>query len=106
MTNTTPRPLQSVEEVVETFEKSFVDTQYVIGTNKKAYQEWKDLGDAEEAISWFRTILTQRDKAHKEAMREMVRDVLATLREPYVEHEWYIAEVEAIARSRGVLDKQ
>jgi hypothetical protein len=78
MTNNLP----SVEEVVETFEKAFVDTQYVVGTNKKAYQEWKYGEDAEEAIDWLRTALTAMYEKGLRDGREpyIIRDVAIDLR--------------------------
>lgn len=43
----------------ERFEKDFIDTQYVLGTDKKAYQEWSNIDDAEEALETIDTLISQ-----------------------------------------------
>jgi hypothetical protein len=97
MTNTTPQPIPSVEEVVAAFDHKF-------------YHDHEERGLTylrNDVVGWLRTTLTARDAAHQEAMREMVREILDTAYfDDWECHVIDVAKVEAIARSRGVEDKE
>jgi len=108
--NTTPQPnLPSVEEVVAAFEGLVPEVGF----------EWCQ-GHQHDVEKLIRAILTQRDAywiehehdmyesleaAHQEAMGEMVREILDTAYfDDWECHVIDVAKVEAIARSRGVLE--
>lgn len=50
-----------IEEKVEEFEKEYVDIQRNINGGI-AYKEWSYKFDAEEALDWLRTTLTEVDR--------------------------------------------
>lgn len=100
MTNTTPQPLPSVEEVVETF-KDKLDSLL-----PETHEEFKGHHFL-SIVDLFRTTLTARDAAHQEAMGEMVEEINETLQTKLASvapTNKIHAIVKAIARYRGVLE--
>ncbi len=115
MTNTTPQPIPSVEEVVAAFEELVPevgfewcqghqhDVERLIRTTltaRDAYWAQHEQEMYESLDAEYQRQLVARDAAHQEAMGEMVREILELTEYGHVNEN----DIKAIARSRGVGD--